>query len=655
MRDSLRLLVAGLACATALAGCTPAQQQSGVASTRSLSLPAQNPDMPAGDWRTIERDLAATRYSPLDEINKSNVSQLAEAWSYPLRGFNTAVPLVIDGTMYFPVGTRVVALDADSGQEVWVYEEPRPANPGPGGGGGMSTRGVGYWPGDATHAPRIIVMAGSRMIALDAATGTKVAAFGNGGEINVGVPYGGTPTIYRNVAVIGAATLENNPGVPGNPRAFDLVTGAKLWEFQTVPQEGQPYNETWGGGHVGRSGTNMWAFAAPVDAQRGLVYLPISGPAVNYYGGDRPGSNLFANSIVAVDIQTGAYKWHYQTVHHDLWDADMPSAGALLTVRPNGGPAEQVIAHVGKTSYFYVLDRETGEPVHPVDEVPVPAGDVPGEYYHPTQPIPRVTPALSRTGMHIADLVSAEDTTAEHAAACLKMWDEAGGYLNYGPFTPFFYHRAGTPPRSTIQLPGGTGGVNWGGVAVNPNTGVAFANAQATSLVGWVERKESTEPYSFDANDTDQLYDRASVNGKGPFFTFSAPISGQYDENGRAVGPQAPCYKPPWGQLTAVDVNTGQIKWQVPLGVIDELPEGRQLVGNSGSAGPTVTAGGLVFVGATNDRRFRAFDQDTGQQLWEARLASNANANPMSYRGKSGKQYVAINAGGTIVAYALGR
>ena len=233
------------------------------------------------------------------------------------------------------------------------------------------------------------------------------------------------------------------------------------------------------------------------------------------------------------------------------------------------------------------------------------------------------------------------------------MWDKAGGYLNFGLYTPFFYKAAGAPPRSTIQLPGGTGGVNWGGPAADPTTGMVYVNAQDTSLVGWVERKETPESYSFDANSSDQPYDRASVDGKGPFFSFSAPISGQYDANGRPQGPQAPCYKPPWGELVAVNANTGAIAWSVPLGVIDELPEGKRLVGNSGSAGPTVTAGGLVFVGATNDRRFRAFDASTGQQLWETQLRANANANPMTYRGKSGKQFVAINAGGTIITYSL--
>jgi quinoprotein glucose dehydrogenase len=397
----------------------------------------------------------------------------------------------------------------------------------------------------------------------------------------------------------------------------------------------------------------MWAPSAPVDAKRGIVYLPIAGPAANYWGGDRPGNNLFANSIVAVDALTGKYLWHFQTVHHDLWDADMPNGGLLFNAKRNG-KSEPVIAQVNKTSLFYELDRVTGKPALPVDERPVPKGDVPGEWYSPTQPFPRITPPLARMSLTYDDIVTADDTTPEHAAACRAMWDKAGGYLNYGPFTPFFFHRDGAPPRSTIQLPGGTGGVNWGGMAVNPNTGIVYSNMSNTSLVGWVERKNTTKSYSFDANDTNQPYDRASVDGKGPFFSFSAPLSGKYDEKtGRPVGPQAPCYKPPWNTLTAVDANTGKVKWQVPLGLNEALPAGKQLVGNAGNAGPTVTAGGLVFVGATNHTRFRAFDAETGKELWEAKLSNSANANPISYRGSSGKQYVAINAGGTIVAYAV--
>src|SRR4029450_9452833 len=292
-----------------------------------------------------------------------------------------SVPLVVDGVMFASSGPRVVALDAATGKEVWAFtvpaapaappppvsdaQAPAPAAPPPGLGGGgggggrrgggapgavASQRGVGYWPGDGSLAPRVLFMSGTRLFAIDAATGKPSAGFGTDGIVTVSVPYNGTPTVYRNVVIIGANVNEVPQGPPGNPRAFDARTGRKLWEFQTVPKPGEKYNNTWGEGWKDRSGTNMWAFAAPIDVSRGVVYLPIAGPAANYYGGDRPGNNEFANSIVAVDAQTGKYLWHFQTVHHDIWDSDMPTAGGLFEVTQNGrrGPAS---AHGGKTSY----------------------------------------------------------------------------------------------------------------------------------------------------------------------------------------------------------------------------------------------------------------------------------------------------------------
>ena len=659
------------------------------------------PQIPAGDWRTINRDAAATRYSPLTQINTTNVTRLQQAWTFPMTGGASSVPLVVDGVMYVSSGRRVVAIDADTGKEVWAHtltatagpqpqtDEPQPdsgnAGPGQGRGAGaaggrvgggrggarggapgatagatVSQRGVSYWPGDATHQPRILFTSGDRLLALDAATGTPSQGFGVDGAVVVGVPYGGTPTIYRSAAIIGAATSEAPRGPAGNPRAFDVVTGRKLWEFRTVPRPGEKYHETWGDGWRDRSGANMWSFAATVDPARGIVYLPITGPATNYWGGDRPGSNEFANSIVAVEAETGKYLWHFQTVHHDIWDTDMPTAGALFDFGQNGKRVP-AIAHVGKSSLVFVLDRVTGKPLIPVEERPVPKGTTPGEWYSPTQPFPVRPRPLSRVSFNAdTDLVRPEDTSAAHVAACRAMMDKAGGYYNAGPFTPFLFKAADAPPKSTIQSPGGTGGVNWGGMAMDPASGIFYVNAGNTTLVGWVENKTPGVTYGREPPNGDYPIDRASVNGPGPYFNFSAPIGGQYNERGQAIGPQAPCVRPPWSKLVAVNANTGEIVWESVLGMNTNLPEGKQLAGSGGSAGPTVTAGGLVFVGATSDGRFRAFDAKTGRELWVTTLPAGANkqpanaqANPLSYQGKSGKQYVAVVAGANVVTYAL--
>ncbi len=641
----------------ALTACGPAPDETQSA-TPDAAPPRAQPDVAPGDWPLINRTLAANRYSPLTQITAANVAALAPSWTYQLGGPSTAVPIVVDGVMYLPSRDRVVALDGDTGALVWEYVLPTPPpppegnEPPAGGRPAASTRGVSYWAGDGTLPPRILFMSRASLIALDAATGTPAAGFGTDGAVDVGVPYGGTPTIFANVAIIGAASGEVPQGPPGNPRAFDVRTGEKLWEFQTVPRPGEPFNETWGDGWEGRGGTNMWAFAAPVDAELGIAYLPIAGPAANYYGGDRPGNNVFANSIVAVDARTGEYRWHFQTVHHDLWDTDMPSAGALFPFRRDGMTVP-AIAHVGKSAFFYVLDRTTGEPLHEVRETPVPKGDVPTEWYSPTQPIPVRPPPLARVSFSEADLVRPEDTTPEHAEACRDFMEKSGGFYNEGPFSPFLYKAPDAPPKSSIQFPGGTGGVNWGGIAVDPTSGLAFAASHDNALVGWVQDKDPNVTYSFEAVGSKQPYDRASINGVGPFFTFSAPISGQYNERGQPVGPSAPCQRPPWGKLVAVDANNGEIVWESVLGLNPALPEGKQLVGNVGSAGPTVTAGGVVFVGATNDRRFRAFDARTGAELWSATLSNNAGANPMSYAGRSGKQRVAIVAGDTVNVFAL--
>lgn len=620
--------------------------------TRDASIWPPAAGVAAGDWTTINRDAAASRFSPLSEINTSNVAALEEAWRHTLTGGDTAVPLAVNGVLFVPSGDRVLALDGETGREVWSTGSLITAATGP-----LSSRGVGYWSGDNTHAPRVLFMAGNRLFAVDAASGRPSAGFGSHGAVEIGVPFGGVPTIFRNVAIVGAASGEDVRGPAGNPRAFDVVTGQKLWEFQTVPKPGERFNDTWGAGWRDRGGTNMWAFFAPIDTERGIAYLAISGPATNYYGGDRPGTNVYGNSIVAVDVMTGKYLWHFQTVHHDLWDFDMPSAGALFDFEQNGRRVP-AIAHVGKSSYVFVLDRVTGKPLIPVEERRVPPGNVPGEWYSPTQPFPVRPGPLSRVSFDArTDLVTADDTTPAHAAACKAMMDGAGGYANAGPFAPFMYRPTGASPRSNIQIPGGLGGVNWGGMAMDPRSATFFVNVQNSTMVGWVEDKPPTPSARFEAGNSRHPYDRAR-----PYRSFAAPLGGQHSSRGEAVGPMASCIRPPWSTLTAVNAATGVVLWRVPLGLTESLAPGKQLTGNSGNAGATVTAGNLVFVGATNDGRFRAFDARSGAQLWVAQLpvaasgtALNANANAMTYQSKSQKQFVAIVASPVLVVYALKR
>ncbi len=629
----------------------------------TLALAAQ---VPRGDWPYYAGNLAGTKYSPLSEITPENVAKLAPAWTFSLKAdaiqadsqadpfaiagstvgtTSAATPIVVAGVMYLPAGRRVLALDASNGSEIWSYALPS---------GVASQRGVAYWPGDKQNPPRILFTSGAKLIALNAKTGKLDPGFGNEGVVDMVVPYSGVPTIYKNVAMIGATVGEVPVGPSGDTRAYDARTGAKLWEFHSVPRPGEIGHETWlNDGWKGRSGVNVWGWYMSVDDARGIVYMTFGGPAANYWGGDRPGANLFANSVVAVNAETGKYIWHFQTIHHDLWDSDLPPAPSLIDITVNGKKIP-ALAQIGKAGWMFILDRTNGKPVFGVEERPVPKGDVPGEWYSPTQPFPLKPPPLARVRFTPEDMVTSEDTTPEHAKACRELWDKNGGFANSGPFTPWGFHEEGAPPKSYIQFPGGTGGVNWGGTAADPRTGYVFVNTHDGALTGWIEKKKPGGNYGRGTEGSTQPYDRASVDGPGPYHGFSARA---LDANGKTIG-NWPCQKPPWARLVAVNANTGDIAWATPLGLVESLPEGKRNAGSSGSAGPLATGGGLVFIGATNDHRFRAFDSMTGKELWTAMLAKTANANPMTYAGatsdgKAGKQYVAIMATDTLMVYAL--
>jgi quinoprotein glucose dehydrogenase len=367
-----------------------------------------------------------------------------------------------------------------------------------------------------------------------------------------------------------------------------------------------------------------------IDQQRAIVYMPMGGPAANYYGGDRKGNNLYANSLVALDLKTGKLLWHFQTVHHELWDYDLPPSPVLLDIVKDGKKIPAVV-QTGKSGYMFILDRVTGKPVFGVVERPVPQGNVPGEWYSPTQPFPVKPPPLARVSMTRDDIVSPEDTTPEHSKACHDLWDKMG-YYNDGPFTPWPFQATGTPARIALAFPGFTGGTNWGGAAADTKNGFVFLNSQDSPGIGWIRRdpdfgKEGHLPFDKNAG----------------FLNFAAAAK---DAAGNSIG-NLPCVKPPWERLFAVNANTGEIAWQAPLGITEGLPPAKQNTGRSGAfAGPIATAGGLVFIGATSDSRFRAFDAKTGKELWTTKLDYSATAVPITFAGKTGKQYVAIVAAG---------
>jgi len=593
-------------------------------------------------------DLGSTRFSPLKQINAQNVSNLSKAWSYDMRpggngpasaAYAEVTPIVVNGVMYLPAGNKVVALDGDSGKEIWRFELKT---------GLASARGVAYWPGTRHHAARIFFTSGHKIMALDATTGKPAAGFGPDGSITLKVPFAEVPTIYKNIIIIGANVYgpgetnlhpqdEVGKGVPGDSRAFSAITGKKLWDFHTVPHPGEVGNNTWGDDSwKDRGGANVWSITMSVDAKRGILYMPVGGPAANYYGGDRPGDNLFSNTLVAVNANTGKLKWYFQTVHHELWDFDLPPEPDLITIEHDGKKIP-VVVQTSKTAYMFILNRVTGKPVFGVKETPVPKGNVPTEAYSPTQPIPVKPPPLGDVSFNLSDMVTAHDTTAQHAQACHELWQKAGGFYNAGPFTPWLYQEPGKPLKVSLVFPGATGGANWGGTASDPTNGYVFVNMQNQAALGFIEKNPKYKP---GPGNIQLPYDRGSnASFAGQYAQFAAIAR---DANGKPIG-SLPCQKPPWETLNAVNANTGEIVWQVPLGITAGLPASKQNTGRPGAfAGPIATAGGLIFIGATSDNMFRAFDEHTGKILWQVHLPLQATAVPITYQGKDGKQYVAV-------------
>jgi quinoprotein glucose dehydrogenase len=598
-----------------------------VADTAAPRWPRPQADTAAAaDWPTYNRDLAGTRHSTLKQITPQNVADLRQAWAYALgRGAvgSELTPLVVAGVLYLAAGDRIVALRADTGAQLWRFVvEPAPR------------RSLAYWPGQDDLPARLYFTTRRALVALDAATGLPAEGFGRGGEIELPAAYDAAPTRFDNLLIVGSSSA------PGGIRALDARTGTEVWAFSAVPRPGEPGAETWGddpttaGVHVPHEASFT------IDVDRGLLFAVFGGPEpVDDYGGERRGDTLFANSIVALDARTGRRRWHFQTVHHDLWDYDLPAAPSLLDVTING-EVVPLLAVAGRTGYLYLLHRSTGVPVHGSEERPVPASDVPGESAAPTQPIPVKPAPIARVSFAASDVVTADETTPEHAQSCRELIERGGALHNAGPFTAHVLETADAPQRTTLLFPGPSGGAGWGGTAVDPSLGFVFVNTMDAGTLSSLEVDPDAPAGGTPA------YRRGSAAGSRARFWASAALpaaAGNEQPGGESAWP---CQKPPWGRLLAIDGASGAIAWQVPLGSTQVLPEGRRQTGRLNSGGPISTAGGLVFIGATNDRRFRAFAARTGEQLWEAELAMSAHAVPITYEAGSGKQYVAIMAAG---------
>jgi glucose dehydrogenase len=603
-----------------------------IAAFAAVQAQVRAPQNEAADWPMYNRDLAGSRFSPLNQINTRNVARLARAWSYKIgkvtatgiTGGSELTPIVVNGMMYLATDHRVAALEPETGKEIWSYELQN---------GDPTRRGVSFWPGDGTLPARVFFTSGQRLIALNAYTGEAVSAFGRKGEIDMVAPYDSAPVVYKNLLIAGTN------GNPGGTRAFDARSGEKVWEFRSIPQQpGDPGADTWDAeSYRNRPGATQWGFSMTVDSARGIVYAAYDAPGPNdYYGGDRPGANLFGSSLVALDAETGKMKWYFQVTHHDLWDYDLPSPAALIDLTVKGEKIPAVVA-VPKHAHMFILNRVTGKPVFGVEERPVPISNVPGESSSLTQPFPVKPPVLARDSFKADEIVTAADTNEEHAKFCRDLAERSGGLYNVGPFTPYLYRAEGAKPYSTILFPGSIGGVNWGGTASDPSLGYVFVNTNDEASIGWIEKTP--------AGARGNGYRRNSVVGPTSRFQWSEgdPRSGNINNAGARAWP---CQKPPWGQLIAVNANTGDIAWRVPFGVTDELPAGKRNTGRLNMGGPIATAGGLVFIAATNDKRFRAFDSKTGKELWSAKLDMSAHAVPITYQGKNGKQYVAVVAAG---------
>ncbi len=585
--------------------------------TSCASAQAAGPD--TREWRHYGGDEGAGRFSPADQINKSNVKKLKVAWIHRSGDasprpatVSECTPIVVDGVMYITTPmVKIRALDAATGQSKWTFDplQGRSGRSSPG-----VNRGVTYW--QQGKDKRIFATMRDLLFSIDAVTGEPDQKFGNKGVIDLkenldhdmkGLSFRHTspPVVFEDLVITGGGGGEGPyPEAPGHIRGYDARTGQRRWIFHTVPRPGEFGNDTWEGDswkHAG--GTNCWA-GMGLDSRRGLVFAGIGSPAFDFYGGNRKGANLFGNCVLALRCRTGERAWHFQTVHHDVWDYDLPAQPVLLTIR-NAGRSCDVVVQVTKQGFLFFLDRETGKPVFPVEERPIPTSDVPGEELSKTQPFPLKPPPVSRQGFFEKDIT---DISLESHAHVRKIWE---GARTGALFTPI--RKSGT-----LIHPGFRGGPLWGGLAYDPKRNRIFVGSDEWTNRIILRDAQPGEPFRYG------LVDRAHVT----------------DHEGY------PAVKPPWGWMTAIDCDKGEFVWRVVNGEFPELKaRGIPKTGTPSHGGAIATAGGLVFKAGTFDKMIRAFDSDTGDVLWEHKLNQAGFATPCTYEA-GGKQYVVIAAAG---------
>ena len=593
----------------------------GTAAALTPPLRAAEKD-PAREWRYYGADPGATRYSPLDQINRSNVKHLRIAWTHHTedaveRPATTieCTPIVVDGVMYITTALlQVQALDAATGKLLWNFDSytslRRRGAPG-------VDRGVTFWehPGNPKDR-RIFAPVRDRLLCLNAATGKLVPGFASEGVLDLKkdldpdrpeLPFNHSspPVVYQDMVITGGGGGDGpDPQAPGHVRAYDAVTGKRRWIFYTIPKPGQFGHDTWGGDSWKTAGgTNNWG-GLSVDMKRGWIFVSTGSPAFDYYGGFRKGTNLFGNCVLALDALTGERKWHFQMVHHDVWDYDAPCQPALITIRRNGRTIDAV-AQMTKMGLVFLFERETGKPIFPIEERPVPKSSVPGEEVWPTQPFPVKPPPLNRHAFSQADIT---DISPEAAAAVRKTWGDAGPSRIYNPPTR----------EGNVVHPGFRGGVLWGGCSFDPKLNRLFVNSDENSNRIILGEAAPEKGYRWELKQRIQLLDQE----------------------------RHPAIKPPWGYMTAIDLESGDFAWRTVNGEFPDLKaRGIPKTGTPSNGGSIATAGELVFMAGTFDRMIRAFDSRTGEILWEHELESAGFATPCTY-AVNGKQYVTIAAGG---------